>query len=156
MTMLSLLLLRPRKRLERREWQVKKKSLFWFTQLISFVSREIVLISSRIDLSTATTPAVAKSIAHELSSSSTATTTTTTTTLKRQPLCWILDKALQAMPLESMPLLRLQSVFRLPSLSFVIERAQLGVFSKTVKMNDAYYVLNPSGDLVKTEGRGNY
>jgi hypothetical protein len=82
----------------------------------------------------------------------------------------ILDKHLQMFPLESMPILRSQSVSRLPCLSFLRDRIlytqahatkdafeDFGVCSSnvwtdfSVSKRSAYYVLNPGGDLKDTQ-----
>ncbi|KAI8048138.1 peptidase family C50-domain-containing protein [Gilbertella persicaria] len=85
-------------------------------------------------------------------------------------LILILDKHLQMLPLESMPLLRPQSVSRLPCLSFLRDRIlhvrayngrtafnDFGMIATdqwtdlSISQNNAYYVLNPGGDLKDTQ-----
>jgi separase len=84
----------------------------------------------------------------------------------------VLDKNVQGIPWESIPILRGRSVSRIPSVEFLVDRMQFARWQKGVgepdvgergdgvKVNRAvvdprktYYVLNPSGDLGKTEGR---
>lgn len=86
----------------------------------------------------------------------------------------VLDKNVQGVPWESIPVLRGQSVSRIPSIAFLVDRLQLvrckrglpfytsgkDVMDLTEKVDraqvdpsSAYYVLNPSGDLPGTEGR---
>ncbi|KAF1798299.1 peptidase family C50-domain-containing protein [Mucor lusitanicus] len=82
----------------------------------------------------------------------------------------ILDKHLQMFPLESMPVLRPQSVSRLPCLSFLRDRILYTQYHNskeayddfgltttsewtdlTVSKRSAFYVLNPGGDLKDTQ-----
>lgn len=76
----------------------------------------------------------------------------------------VLDKNVQGIPWESMPILRGQSVSRIPSLEFLLDRVEFARVQKgaataetvdraEVDPKKAYYVLNPSGDLTGTEGR---
>lgn len=79
----------------------------------------------------------------------------------------ILDKNVQGIPWESLPILRGRSVSRIPDLSFLVDRLELArgtrdagatacgadVDRAAVDPRSAYYVLNPSGDLKATEGR---
>ena len=75
----------------------------------------------------------------------------------------VLDRRLQGIPWESLPVLRGQSVSRIPSLQFLMDRVRLadmergdgsGVIDRVrVDGRKTYYVLNPSGDLKGTEGR---
>ncbi|KAI0700451.1 peptidase family C50-domain-containing protein [Cytidiella melzeri] len=75
----------------------------------------------------------------------------------------VLDKNVQGIPWESIPVLRGQSVSRIPSVDFLLDRLQ---YTKNVQMNsgavidrfslnprETFFVLNPSGDLKNTEGR---
>jgi separase len=77
----------------------------------------------------------------------------------------ILDKTVQPFPWESLAVLKNRSVSRLPSLSFLRDRLELaphwssrsgaeaGATSDFVAdASRAFYVLNPSGDLAKTQG----
>ncbi|TFY77124.1 hypothetical protein EWM64_g6889 [Hericium alpestre] len=84
----------------------------------------------------------------------------------------ILDKNVQAFPWESIPILRGQSVSRIPSVDFLLDRLELVKCKRKRKgrqspesdaarpmdrldlnPKSAYYVLNPSGDLGGTETR---
>ncbi|TFY57836.1 hypothetical protein EVG20_g8385, partial [Dentipellis fragilis] len=78
----------------------------------------------------------------------------------------VLDKNVQAFPWESIPVLRGQSVSRVPSLDFLLDRVEFvqckrkregREVGKVDRMDfdprSAYYVLNPSGDLGGTEKR---
>lgn len=77
----------------------------------------------------------------------------------------ILDKNIQGLPWESIPVLRGKSVSRIPSVDFLLDRVHLAgwrangagssavVDRATVDPRRGYCVLNPSGDLVRTEGR---
>ncbi|KAJ6597043.1 cysteine peptidase C50 [Mycena vulgaris] len=77
----------------------------------------------------------------------------------------VLDKNLQGLPWESIPILRGKSISRIPSVDFLLDRVQLAgwlahgagasvvVDRAAVDPRKGYCVLNPSGDLVRTEGR---
>ncbi|KAG1788751.1 peptidase family C50-domain-containing protein [Suillus plorans] len=74
----------------------------------------------------------------------------------------VLDHNVQGVPWESIPVLRGQSVSRIPSVSFLLDRVRLasaenrsgGVVDRTsVDARKTFFVLNPSGDLKGTEGR---
>ncbi|GLB42455.1 putative peptidase family C50 [Lyophyllum shimeji] len=79
----------------------------------------------------------------------------------------VLDKNLQGLPWESIPILRGRSVSRIPSVDFLHDRILFAKWKRrTLGINDTtpvkgaivdprkgYYMLNPSGDLEKTEGR---
>jgi separase len=78
----------------------------------------------------------------------------------------VLDKNLQAIPWESIPSLRGRSVSRIPSIHFLHDRLDFARLCQKPRANlDAdvdravinprkgYYVLNPGGDLSKTEDR---
>ncbi|PIL26880.1 hypothetical protein GSI_11060 [Ganoderma sinense ZZ0214-1] len=76
----------------------------------------------------------------------------------------VLDKNVQGIPWESLPVLRGKSVSRIPSVDFLLDRLQfarwqkpesrdLPVYRATIDPRKAYFVLNPSGDLKGTEGR---
>lgn len=92
----------------------------------------------------------------------------------------VLDRCLQGIPWESIPVLRGRSISRIPSLSFLLDRVHLAAWQKRARVNEdghedagkhdhhqgrylpdricvdprkTYYVLNPSGDLRGTEGR---
>lgn len=64
----------------------------------------------------------------------------------------ILDKETQMFPWESLPILRGRSVSRLPSMAFLRDRLLLlteGLV--TVDPKSLFYMLNPAGDLVRTQ-----
>ncbi|KAG6876419.1 hypothetical protein C0992_013023 [Termitomyces sp. T32_za158] len=79
----------------------------------------------------------------------------------------VLDKNLQGLPWESIPILRGRSVSRVPSVDFLHDRVAFAerkreivpsgrVLPSTGAVVDprkGYYILNPSGDLHKTEAR---
>jgi len=78
----------------------------------------------------------------------------------------VLDKNVQGLPWESMPILRGRSVSRIPGVDFLhdrvafakIKREARGQIHKpedgaTVDASSGYYILNPSGDLGRTEDR---
>lgn len=81
----------------------------------------------------------------------------------------VLDKNVQGIPWESIPILRGKSVSRIPSLSFLLDRVEFAQFQREamglpvtntlppdrviVNPRKTYYVLNPSGDLTKSETR---
>ncbi|CAG7851277.1 Separase; AltName: Full=Protein EXTRA SPINDLE POLES; Short=AtESP; AltName: Full=Protein RADIALLY SWOLLEN 4 [Serendipita indica DSM 11827] len=78
----------------------------------------------------------------------------------------VLDKELQGLPFESMPILRGRPVSRIPSLSFLLDRLDLARMIRrgrgdaaTIAAADGlpldpanvFYLLNPEGDLKRTE-----
>jgi hypothetical protein len=77
----------------------------------------------------------------------------------------ILDKRLQGIPWESTPILRGRAVSRIPSASFLLDRLHLASVSEksvittknqaidrmSVDPTKVYYLLNPEGDLKRTE-----
>jgi separase len=77
----------------------------------------------------------------------------------------ILDKNVQGLPWESIPILRGESVSRIPDVRFLLDRLDLadcsgggkkegaGVDRARVDARKTFYVLNPAGDLKGTEGR---
>ncbi|KAG6902753.1 hypothetical protein C0995_011901 [Termitomyces sp. Mi166 len=79
----------------------------------------------------------------------------------------VLDKNLQGLPWESIPILRGRSVSRVPSIDFLHDRVlfaeqkrktlaagnRLPSRGAIVDPRRGYYILNPSGDLNKTEAR---
>jgi separase len=80
----------------------------------------------------------------------------------------VLDKNLQGLPWESIPILRGRSVSRIPSIDFLHDRIlyanwkrnSLGPSGSPARPHAAvvdprkgYYILNPSGDLGRTESR---
>ncbi|TBU57165.1 peptidase family C50-domain-containing protein [Dichomitus squalens] len=76
----------------------------------------------------------------------------------------VLDKNVQGIPWESLPVLRGKSTSRIPSVDFLLDRLEFSRLHKqraqatsldraTVDPRKTYFVLNPSGDLKGTEGR---
>ncbi|KAF8591367.1 hypothetical protein K439DRAFT_1627079 [Ramaria rubella] len=81
----------------------------------------------------------------------------------------VLDKNVQGIPWESIPILRGKSVSRIPSFSFLLDRIEFAKVQRKavgspvlaepqqncaiVDPRRTYYVLNPSGDLTKSEDR---
>ncbi|KAI0089987.1 peptidase family C50-domain-containing protein [Irpex rosettiformis] len=75
----------------------------------------------------------------------------------------VLDKNVQGIPWESIPILRGQSVSRIPSIDFLLDRLYyakliqgkdtMPVDRLIVNPRETFFVLNPSGDLKNTEGR---
>eukprot|EP00008_Paramoeba_atlantica_P000858 CAMPEP_0201501322 /NCGR_PEP_ID=MMETSP0151_2-20130828/83527_1 /ASSEMBLY_ACC=CAM_ASM_000257 /TAXON_ID=200890 /ORGANISM="Paramoeba atlantica, Strain 621/1 / CCAP 1560/9" /LENGTH=905 /DNA_ID=CAMNT_0047894821 /DNA_START=562 /DNA_END=3276 /DNA_ORIENTATION=- len=77
---------------------------------------------------------------------------------KRKPMLLVIDRSLQSLPWESLPILRAyaQPICRLPSLSFVshwlsdIEGKRNKLLREGVDPNSLYYIINPDGkDPVK-------
>ena len=77
----------------------------------------------------------------------------------------ILDKNIQGLPWESIPILRGESVSRIPDVRFLLDRLDLvgyqrggksegpGAGRVRIDPRKTFYVLNPAGDLTGTEGR---
>jgi separase len=79
----------------------------------------------------------------------------------------VLDKNLQGLPWESIPILRGRSVSRIPSVDFIIDRLEFIEMRKCSRMGSirqgaagaivdprkGYFILNPSGDLRRTQER---
>ncbi|KAJ3567488.1 hypothetical protein NP233_g6332 [Leucocoprinus birnbaumii] len=79
----------------------------------------------------------------------------------------VLDKNLQGLPWESIPILRGRSVSRIPSIDFLIDRLDYiemrkgtrlglqcqGPAGAIVDPRKGYFILNPSGDLRRTQER---
>lgn len=80
----------------------------------------------------------------------------------------ILDKNVQGIPWESMPHLRGRSISRIPSLSFLLDRIEFAKIQRqprdtpdrtftygraAVNPKNTYFILNPSGDLEKSQAR---
>jgi separase len=73
----------------------------------------------------------------------------------------VLDKNIQGLPWESIPIFRGRSVSRIPSIDFLMDRLDLETVRHSVENPDrvkidakkTFYCLNPSGDLKGTEGR---
>ncbi|KAJ3742013.1 cysteine peptidase C50 [Lentinula detonsa] len=81
----------------------------------------------------------------------------------------VLDKNVQGLPWENIPILRERSVSRIPSISFLLDRVHFSRLQQS-KYSDknqsstavdravcdprnAYYIINPGGDLERTEER---
>lgn len=68
-----------------------------------------------------------------------------------------LDKNAQAFPWESIPYLRGRPISRVPSLPILLDQLALGKIMqpgstrRTVNSRKTYFILNPSGDLMKTQ-----
>jgi separase len=89
--------------------------------------------------------------------------------VKDAHLFLVLDKNVQGIPWESIPVLRGKSISRIPSLSFLLDRIEFTKLQREamgspdmdgltpdraiVNPKKTYYVLNPSGDLTKSENR---
>ncbi|XP_078661182.1 separin-like isoform X2 [Branchiostoma floridae x Branchiostoma belcheri] len=75
----------------------------------------------------------------------------------RGPVILVLDRTLQRLPWESIPLLQQGKVSRMPSLRFILShlhtmRSVPGhVLCDGVDQNNTYYVLNPRNDLASTQ-----
>lgn len=78
----------------------------------------------------------------------------------------ILDKNLQGLPWESIPILRGRSISRIPSIDFLHDRVLFARWKHdsraqpetrphgaAIDPRKGYYILNPSGDLGRTESR---
>jgi separase len=79
----------------------------------------------------------------------------------------VLNRCLQEIPWESLPILRGRSISRIPSVDFLIDRLELAQRRRQSRSRElehydghtrldsssTYYVLNPSGDLEGTERR---
>ena len=78
----------------------------------------------------------------------------------------VLDKNVQGLPWESMPILRGRSVSRIPGVDFLHDRIAFAKLKReargqihrsedgaVVDASSGYYILNPSGDLGRTEDR---
>ncbi|WFD42957.1 separase [Malassezia psittaci] len=62
----------------------------------------------------------------------------------------VLDRELGEFPWESMPFLRSRSITRFPSLHFL---AAAGSARRSLRIDRTAYLLNPSGDLIRSEAR---
>ncbi|XP_070393403.1 separin isoform X1 [Dermacentor albipictus] len=77
----------------------------------------------------------------------------------RHPVILILDKAVQALPWESTPILLKNSVSRAPSLNYL--RAQLlqyhymaeNIYMQHVDTSKTYFILNPTNDIPRTQAQ---
>ncbi|ODO11404.1 hypothetical protein I350_00183 [Cryptococcus amylolentus CBS 6273] len=91
------------------------------------------------------------------------------TNLTEEHVFLALDKNVQSFPWESIPILRGRPVSRIPSLSFLLDQVAMGnhlrpsltrslvepgdqpTTQRTVNSRRTFYILNPSGDLARTE-----
>ncbi len=82
----------------------------------------------------------------------------------------VLDKDIQGLPWENIPILRGRSISRIPSVEFLLDRVEFSRWQRKARCGSSvesdvdrafvdprkgYYLLNPSGDLNRTEGRFN-
>jgi separase len=75
----------------------------------------------------------------------------------------VLDRNVQGIPWENIPILRGRSVSRIPSIDFLMDQLQFASLKQGVGLHqtdkavvdarNTFYILNPSGDLKGTEGR---
>ncbi|KAH9606493.1 hypothetical protein KSS87_016437, partial [Heliosperma pusillum] len=80
---------------------------------------------------------------------------------RREPVVLVLDSNVQMLPWESMPIMREQEVYRVPSVASIIVALQRrSALEKASKLSarfplidplDSFYLLNPSGDLSCTQ-----
>uniref|UniRef100_A0A803L2H9 separase n=1 Tax=Chenopodium quinoa TaxID=63459 RepID=A0A803L2H9_CHEQI len=80
---------------------------------------------------------------------------------RREPVVLVLDSDIQMLPWESIPIMREQEVYRMPSVASIFmalqrrsvlqESARLGTKFPLIDPLDAFYLLNPSGDLSRTQ-----
>ncbi|WCJ18437.1 hypothetical protein M5689_000788 [Euphorbia peplus] len=81
--------------------------------------------------------------------------------VNREPLILVLDSEVQMIPWENLPVLRNQEVYRMPSVGSIFQtldqsckhQDQVGSVASFPLIDplDAFYVLNPSGDLSSTQ-----
>ncbi|XP_078444643.1 separase isoform X2 [Wolffia australiana] len=81
--------------------------------------------------------------------------------VQREPIVLVLDSDLQMLPWESLPSLRKEEVYRMPSMGSISatlarnvrreESNKIAAFIPSINPLDAYYLLNPSGDLSTTQ-----
>ncbi|KAK0192924.1 peptidase family C50-domain-containing protein [Armillaria mellea] len=78
----------------------------------------------------------------------------------------VLDKDIQGLPWENIPILRGRSISRIPNVEFLLDRVEFSRWQRKARCRSSadvdrafvdprkgYYLLNPSGDLNRTEGR---
>jgi separase len=72
----------------------------------------------------------------------------------------VLDRNVQEIPWESIPILRGRAISRIPSLPFLLDRlprsipggaVDYNILREGVNPRKTFYILNPSGDLAKTQ-----
>ncbi|KAJ3694888.1 hypothetical protein LUZ60_000265 [Juncus effusus] len=74
------------------------------------------------------------------------------------PVIFVLDTDIQMLPWENLPSLRDQEVYRMPSVGSVFLTLDRNLnkkcddFFPKVNLSDAYYLVNPGGDLTHTQG----
>ena len=75
--------------------------------------------------------------------------------MKRRPLLIVMDENVKHVPWESMPICSSQRLYRIPSIAMAraISTVQRTFDSKRIELNKSYFVLNPMGDLVKTQAQ---
>ncbi|WJX81047.1 separase [Trifolium repens] len=82
--------------------------------------------------------------------------------MNREPVILVLDSEVQMLPWESLPILRNQEVYRMPSVSSIFavfykdsnhkEQVERNLVPfPSIDPLDAFYLLNPGGDLVRTQ-----
>lgn len=77
----------------------------------------------------------------------------------QEHLLLALDKNVQGIPWESLPILRGRAVSRIPSLPFLLDQVALGnhlgteIGHRTVNPTKTRFFMNPGGDLVGTQNR---
>lgn len=90
----------------------------------------------------------------------------TTSKAVDEHLFLVLDKNVQGLPWESLPILRGRSISRVPGVQFLLDRLSFAKckresvgqphdprFGAAIDPRKGYYILNPSKDLGKTEER---
>lgn len=75
--------------------------------------------------------------------------TTSETIVKKVHTVLILDKLIQRLPWENLPILKEKSISRMPSIMFLY--SHLNSCKTEIDLSSTYYVLNPSGDLTNTQ-----
>lgn len=80
------------------------------------------------------------------------------TSAQPEHLLLVLDKNVQGFPWESIPVLRGLPVSRIPSLPFLLDHLEFARLTSpekagllSVNARKVFYVLNPSGDLARTQ-----
>lgn len=77
----------------------------------------------------------------------------------RHPVSLILDRDIQSLPWETLPIMRDQACARVPSIFFLCalyethEKSKSSVTKMGVRNDKIFYVLNPNNDLKKTQER---
>ncbi|KAL9646724.1 hypothetical protein ABK040_001146 [Willaertia magna] len=74
--------------------------------------------------------------------------------IRRKHIVYCLDKLIQQLPIETMPLLKNHPSSRMPSLLLLYYQLSRKLeCNEELKLNNVFYVLNPSGDLNNSEER---